>query len=73
MVLLKGKRALITGGTSGLGEAIALCFASHGADVAIFGRNPQRAKEAKEKLEHEKKFPEQNLNDNRTSYSHYDK
>ena len=47
MVLLKGKRALITGGTSGIGQAIALSFASHGADVAIFGRNAERAKEIK--------------------------
>ncbi len=34
--LLKGKKALITGGTSGIGKQIALTYARHGADVALF-------------------------------------
>lgn len=36
--------ALVTGGTSGLGQAVALALARIGMEVTIVGRNPQRGK-----------------------------
>jgi NAD(P)-dependent dehydrogenase (short-subunit alcohol dehydrogenase family) len=36
---LNGKRALVTGGTKGIGAAVAIDLAKHGCDVAINGRH----------------------------------
>jgi NAD(P)-dependent dehydrogenase (short-subunit alcohol dehydrogenase family) len=48
---LTGKRALITGGTSGLGLGFAHALARGGADVTIWGRNPEKARNAAAALE----------------------
>jgi 3-oxoacyl-[acyl-carrier protein] reductase len=40
---LKGKRALVTGSSAGLGEAIARLLAAEGAEVIVHGRNEERA------------------------------
>ena len=48
--LLSGKRILITGGSSGIGYAIAKKAAESGAKVLITGRNEKKIKEAASKI-----------------------
>jgi len=55
--MLKDKKILVTGGTRGIGRAIAEMFAQHGAHVVIFGTNQEKAQEAltllKKQAQHE--------------------
>jgi NAD(P)-dependent dehydrogenase (short-subunit alcohol dehydrogenase family) len=45
MTDLKGKNALVTGSTSGIGRATAVALAVRGAHVLVVGRDEQRAKD----------------------------
>jgi NAD(P)-dependent dehydrogenase (short-subunit alcohol dehydrogenase family) len=47
---LRDKVAVITGGTSGIGEATALLLAREGAKVVITGRNEERGREVVNKI-----------------------
>lgn len=49
---LEGKTCLVTGGSRGIGKAIALTLAKFGADVAItYARSSEAANEVKEEIE----------------------
>lgn len=48
--LLAGKTALVTGGNSGIGYAIAKKFVESGAEVIILARNPEKTKAVAEEL-----------------------
>lgn len=51
MDLLKGKVAIVTGGSRGIGEAIAKKFASNGADIAFtYVSSEERAKAVEDEL-----------------------
>lgn len=45
MESLKDKKAIVTGGSRGLGKATAIAFAQQGIDVAITGRNKDKLQE----------------------------
>jgi NAD(P)-dependent dehydrogenase (short-subunit alcohol dehydrogenase family) len=50
-IRLDGKSAVITGGSKGLGLAMAQRFAASGADVAILARTPETLAEAKRQIQ----------------------
>lgn len=47
---LEGKNVLITGGTSGIGEAAAILFAHEGANTIIVGRNKEKGEAVVKKI-----------------------
>ena len=48
---LKGRRALVTGSSSGIGEAVARMLAQEGAAVIVHGRNRERAEKVASEIE----------------------
>ncbi len=50
MKRLEGKKAIVTGGTRGIGRAIATIYVENGANVLIVGMNEERGLEACESL-----------------------
>jgi 3-oxoacyl-[acyl-carrier protein] reductase len=50
-ILLDGRSAVITGGSKGLGLAMAQRLAASGADVAILARTPETLAEAKQQIQ----------------------
>jgi len=47
---LEGKKAIVTGGGTGIGKAIALEFGSAGADIAICSRNVQNIEKVRDEI-----------------------
>lgn len=47
---LKGKKAIITGGSKGLGKAIAIALAQEGVHIGITGRNEERLQQVVEEI-----------------------
>ena len=48
--MLKGKTAVVTGGTSGIGEAIAEEYVENGAYVVVSGRDEEKGRETAEEI-----------------------
>src|SRR3954471_15837613 len=52
MMRLEGKKALVTGSSGGIGEAVAIRFAEEGADVIVnYRSNPEGAKRTVEAIQ----------------------
>ncbi len=54
-------RVFITGGSSGIGLALARAYAARGAHVAIFGRSEHKLIDARSAIEHARRSPRQQV------------
>jgi NADP-dependent 3-hydroxy acid dehydrogenase YdfG len=50
MPSLRGRKAIVTGGTTGIGRATAVLLASEGVDVFVCGRDPQHLADGLERI-----------------------
>ena len=57
--MLKGKKAIVTGGTRGIGLAVVKTFLENGADVAVCGSRKETAEKAVEALKSQ--FPDRKI------------
>jgi 3-dehydrosphinganine reductase len=57
----QGKLALITGGSSGIGLALAKLLARKGASVTILARKPERLEAARKEIEQVGQYPQQSF------------
>lgn len=60
---LKGKVAIITGSTSGMGKSAAFLFAKHGCKVVVVGRNEEEGKKVAEKIKKNAMFVKCDVSD----------
>ena len=67
--MLKGKTAIVTGGTRGIGLAIVKTFLENGANVALFGSRPETVDKALAQLKEQ--FPENPIMGLYPNLAHY--
>ena len=48
---LAGKKILITGASDGIGRVNAICFAEHGAELLLLGRNQEKLEQLFDEIE----------------------
>lgn len=71
-MLLRGKRSVVTGATSGIGKTIASYFAKAGADVAVFGIDKAKEAEILSELEGLRVLENQKFNFNFVDVSDFE-
>lgn len=74
MELLKGKVAVVTGGTRGIGLAVVKSYLNNGAKVVLFGSKKESVKKALAELKAEnKKYEVEGMYPNLTNYAEVEK